>query len=68
MSIPEERAKLRPGMGFQSPLEVTLAPECEGWEELYPPHALFAEERRAFDAEPLLVPGRPPLRGALLPV
>ena len=49
MSIPEERAKLQPGMGFQSPLEVTLAPECEGWEELYPPHALFAEDRRAFE-------------------
>jgi pyruvate,water dikinase len=28
---------------------MTLPPECEGWQELYPPHALFAEDRREFD-------------------
>jgi pyruvate, water dikinase len=35
--------------GFPSPLEVKLPPECEGWEDLYPPHALFADDRRAFE-------------------
>src|SRR6516165_11413845 len=34
---------------FPSPLEVTVPPECEGWEELYPPHVLFAEDRRTFE-------------------
>ena len=34
---------------FPDALEVRLPPECEGWEELYPPHALFVEERREFD-------------------
>lgn len=34
---------------FPSALEVALPPECQGWEELYPPHALFVEERREFD-------------------
>jgi pyruvate,water dikinase len=28
---------------------VTLPSECEGWEELYPIHAVFAEDRREFD-------------------
>ncbi len=46
MSTTRERA-LR--TGFPSPLEVTLAPECAGWEELYPPHTLFADDRRAFE-------------------
>jgi pyruvate,water dikinase len=35
--------------GFPSPLEVPLPPECEGWEELYPIHSVFAEDRRAFE-------------------
>ena len=35
--------------GFPSPLEVTLPPECEGWEQLYPIHSVFAEDRRAFE-------------------
>jgi len=34
---------------FPSPLEVILPPECEGWEELYPIHSVFAEDRRAFE-------------------
>ena len=36
-------------LGFPSPLEVALPRECEGWEELYPPHVLFAEDRRTFE-------------------
>ena len=34
---------------FPGALEVALPLDCEGWEELYPPHALFVEERREFD-------------------
>jgi pyruvate,water dikinase len=35
--------------GLPSPLEVALPRECDGWEEMYPPHALFAEDRRALE-------------------
>lgn len=35
--------------GLPTPLEVALPRECDGWEELYPPHVLFAEDRRAFE-------------------
>jgi pyruvate, water dikinase len=49
MSIAEGRARLEPNMGFPRPLEVGLPRECEGWEELYPPHSLFAEDRREFE-------------------
>jgi pyruvate,water dikinase len=35
--------------GLPSPLEVVLPRECDGWEELYPPHALFAEDRRTYE-------------------
>jgi pyruvate,water dikinase len=35
--------------GFPTPLEVPIPPECDGWEELYPAEALFAEDRRAFE-------------------
>jgi pyruvate, water dikinase len=49
MSIADGRAGLGPPAGFASPMEVALADECEGWEELYPPHSLFAEDRREFD-------------------
>ncbi|HET6867909.1 MAG TPA: hypothetical protein VFH80_18490, partial [Solirubrobacteraceae bacterium] len=49
MSTAEGRVGLEPGTRFSSPLEVTLPPECEGWEELYPPHVLFGEDRRAFE-------------------
>ncbi len=31
-----------------SPFELP-PPDCEGWEEMYPRHALFSEDRRAFD-------------------
>src|SRR5215210_6269624 len=35
--------------GFQSPFHVAIPPECKGWEEIYAPHAVFAEDRREFD-------------------
>jgi pyruvate,water dikinase len=35
--------------GFPRPLEVSIPPESDGWEELYPLHAVFAEDRRAFE-------------------
>ena len=34
---------------FPSPFEIETPPGCEGWEEMYPYHALFHEARR--DAE-----------------
>ena len=34
---------------FPSPFEVPIPPGCEGWEEMYPYHALFSEDRRAFE-------------------
>ena len=49
MSIAEGRAGLQADRRFPSPLEVGLPRECEGWEELYPPHTLFAEDRRRFE-------------------
>ena len=35
--------------GFPSPFEVTIPPECAGWEEMYADHVLFGEDRRAFE-------------------
>jgi pyruvate, water dikinase len=35
--------------GFPSPFDVQIPPGCEGWEELYAYHAVFHEDRRAFD-------------------
>jgi pyruvate,water dikinase len=35
--------------GFPSPFGEPASPACEGWEELYPRHASFREDRRAFD-------------------
>ena len=49
MSIAEGRAGLRPAAGFPRPLEVAVPRECEGWEEMYPQHDLFAEDRREFE-------------------
>ena len=34
---------------FPSPFEISTPPGCEGWEEMYPHYALFAEERREPD-------------------
>ena len=34
---------------FPSPFEVAIPPRCEGWEEMYPYHAVFGESRRDFD-------------------
>lgn len=49
MSIAEGRSGLERSSGFPSPLEVAVPPECEGWEEFYPPYVLFADDRRAFE-------------------
>ena len=49
MTIAETRTGLQRRTGFPSPLELAIPPECEGWEEFYPPHALFAEDRRGFE-------------------
>ena len=35
--------------GFPSPFDVSIPTGCEGWEEMYPHHMLFAESRRAFE-------------------
>ena len=34
---------------FPSPYEIETPPGCEGWEEMYPQHALFHESRREAD-------------------
>jgi pyruvate,water dikinase len=34
---------------FPSPFSIETPPGCEGWEEMYPHYALFAEERREAD-------------------
>ena len=34
---------------FPSPYSIETPPGCEGWEEMYPYHAFFAEARRAKD-------------------
>ena len=34
---------------FPSPFEIETPPGCEGWEEMYPYHALFHEARREAD-------------------
>ena len=36
---------------FSSPYEIETPPGCEGWEEMYPRHALFDERRRAVDEQ-----------------
>jgi pyruvate,water dikinase len=36
---------------FPSPYEIETPPGCEGWEEMYPYHALFDERRRASDEQ-----------------
>ena len=35
--------------GFPSPFELPIPAACEGWEELYPYHVLFGEDRRESD-------------------
>lgn len=34
---------------FPKPLEVQVPPELEGWEEMYPPHYIFSEERKEWE-------------------
>jgi pyruvate,water dikinase len=36
---------------FPSPYEIATPPGCEGWEEMYPYHALFDERRRDTDEQ-----------------
>src|SRR5579884_2565927 len=36
---------------FPSPYEIETPPGCEGWQEMYPPYALFDEHRREADEE-----------------
>ena len=43
------RMRERPAASFPSPFAIDIPAECDGWEELYPPHAVFAEDRRAHD-------------------
>ena len=47
MSIADHTAAER--TGFPTPFEVTIPPDCEGWEEMYARHVVFAEDRRAFE-------------------
>jgi pyruvate,water dikinase len=35
--------------GFPSPFEVPIPQACEGWEDTYAYHAVFSDDRRAFD-------------------
>jgi pyruvate,water dikinase len=35
--------------GFPSPFEIPIPPGCEGWEEMYAYHTLFADDRREVD-------------------
>ena len=35
--------------GFPSPLSILTPEGCEGWEEMYPYHALYSEDRRELD-------------------
>jgi len=37
--------------GFPNPLEVPIPPACEGWEDLFPFHMPFTEDRRANDED-----------------
>ena len=41
--------RARQRTGFPSPFEVTIPPDCEGWEEMYARHAVFGEARRGFE-------------------
>ena len=40
-----ERARI----GFLSPFEVPIPSGCDGWEEMYSYHVVFAEDRRSFE-------------------
>jgi pyruvate, water dikinase len=49
MRITQGRTAPPAGKRFPDPLGVAIPTECEGWEEMYPAYALFAEDRRAFE-------------------
>jgi pyruvate, water dikinase len=38
-----------PAARFPNPLDVTIPPECDGWEAFYSYDMLFSEDRRAFE-------------------
>ena len=40
-------------MRLKSPFEVETPKGCEGWEEMYPKHLLFSQERRQYDESKL---------------
>ena len=42
-------APVQTSSAFPSPYEIATPPGCEGWEEMYPYYALFAEARRDVD-------------------
>ena len=42
-------APTKTSSAFPSPYEIATPPGCEGWEEMYPYHALFDERRREKD-------------------
>ena len=42
-------APTQTGSAFPSPYEVPTPPGAEGWQEMYPYHALFHEARREVD-------------------
>ena len=56
------------GRRFPSPSDVSHPAGCEGWEEMYPYHALFSEDRREFDESRFWFQDGVALPRALLPV
>lgn len=43
------RTRAEKRAGFPSPFAADVPAECRGWEQLYVPHAVFAEDRREYD-------------------
>ena len=35
--------------GFPSPFDASIPASCDGWQEMYPYHALFGDDRREFE-------------------
>jgi pyruvate,water dikinase len=46
-------ATASPAAAFPSPFKIETPPGCEGWEEMYPYYALYAEPRRELDEQRL---------------
>ena len=49
MSIADRTGARR--TGFPSPFELSIPASCDGWEDMYSRHVVFAEDRRAFDED-----------------